>query len=598
MTTEAFMKIRASVIVFLLSLAAFIAPKPVEAAGLTLNPAQGFVGSEVTIVSILAYGNGEYFVYWGEDKKLINQGTTSGISSVTFTVPESPRGKYKITLKVGGNAYDGEFNVLPAIKLSATEGYIGSSLTVTGTGFNANETGIEVIFGGNAIATGISADSRGNWQSTFEIPPNRSGNMVVDAGGTTPATEVDNKSFTVLSKIDINPTAGGVGTMVAVSGTGFGNSESGISITYDGLKVKTAIAADSNGSWQSTFFIPTSTKGGHRINSYGDVTGEGSVAGVSFAVSPALKLELASGQLGDVILVGDDFWASGIGFEQNEGGILVTFDGAMITSGIVADANGSWAVKLKVPLSSHGEHVVDAAGKTTGSDDVADAALVVSPHIEVNPASGGVGADIVVNGTGFGANQPLTISYDGTQVASGSTTDAKGSFASSFKVPKGKPGGDHAITVIDATASVASASFKTETLSPPMPRPVSPEAGSKLGLVGNTTVTFSWTAVEDPSGVDYTLEISNNPEFTGAVLRKEGLAQAQYTLTKDEALPDGSYYWRIKAVDGAGNESNWTNGQLFKVGGEWWLFAVAFGVIVILALVIWRVVSIRRRAWK
>jgi hypothetical protein len=63
-------------------------------------------------------------------------------------------------------------------------------------------------------------------------------------------------------------------------------------------------------------------------------------------------------------------------------------------------------------------------------------------------------------------------------------------------------------------------------------------------------------------------------------------------------LPDGSYYWRIRAVDGAGNEGDWTNGQLFKVGGEWWLFAVAFGVIIILALIIWRVVSIRKRGWR
>ncbi len=592
------MKIRASVIILLLSLTAFIAPKPVEAAGLTLNPSRGFVGSDVSIISILTYGSGEYFVYWGESKQLITQGTTSGVANVIFTVPEAPRGKHKVTLKVGGNAFDGEFEVLPSIKISAKEGYVGSSLTVTGAGFNANETGIEVTLGGNAIATGVMADSKGNWQSTFTIPLSYSGAKVVDAGGTTPVAEVDNKSFTVLSKIDINPAAGGVGTMVGVAGTGFGGSESGISITYDGLRVKTGIAADSTGSWQSSFFIPTSTKGGHRINSYGDVTGESSVAGVSFTVAPTLKLELASGQLGDAIRVDDDFWASGIGFEQNEGGVRVTFDGVMVTSGIVADANGSWSVRLKVPLSSQGKHIVDAAGNTTKSEDVADATLVVSPQIEVNPTSGGVGEDVAVRGTGFGAGQTLTISYDGTQVASGSTTDSQGSFTVTFKVPKGKSGGDHAIIVTDAMASVASAGFKTETVPPPMPKPVSPEAGSKLGLVGNTVVTFSWTAVEDPSGVDYTLEVSPSPEFTGAVLRKDGLAQTQYILTTDEALPDGSYYWRIRAVDGAGNEGDWTNGQLFKVGGEWWLFAVAFGVIIILALIIWRVVSIKRRGWR
>jgi len=84
-------------------------------------------------------------------------------------------------------------------------------------------------------------------------------------------------------------------------------------------------------------------------------------------------------------------------------------------------------------------------------------------------------------------------------------------------------------------------------------------------------VTFTWTAVEDTSGVTYVLEISNSPEFTGAMLRKEGLKEAKYTLTKEEALSDGSYYWRAKAVDGVGNESGWFTPQLFKVGGEIWI---------------------------
>jgi hypothetical protein len=513
-------------------------------------------------------------------------------------VPETTRGQHKVTLTVGGNVFDGEFTILPSIRLSDKEGYVGHDLTVIGSGFNANETGIQIIYGGDVIVTNLVSDNKGNWQGTFKVPLSHSGDALIDAGGsTTPATEVENKSFKVLSKIDINPIAGGVGTMVTVYGTAFGRSESGIAITYDGLKVKTGIGADSQGSWQSTFFIPTSTKGGHRIKSYGELTGENAVAGVTFIVSPALKLEPVSGQLGDTIRVGDDFLVGGIGFEQNEGGIQVMFDGVMVNSGIVADANGSWAVQLKVPQCTRGKHIVDASGATTRSGDVADAVLIVSPRIEINPDSGGIGSDVVVSGTGFSASQVLNLSYDGTQVAPGTSTDARGTFTANFKIPRGKAGG-HAITVIDATASVASASFKTETAPPPIPKPVSPEAGSKIGLVGNTVVIFSWTAVEDPSGVSYLLEVSGSPEFTGAVLRKEDLSGAHYTLTNDEALPEGSYYWRVKAVDGAGNESGWTNGQLFKVGGEWWVFGVALGIIIVLGLIIWRVVTLKRRGWR
>jgi hypothetical protein len=595
---EALMRMKATVVVLLLSLAAFVVPQPAEAAGLTLTPGQGIVGSEVSIIGIQNYGSGEYQILWGEARQLIAQGTTAGLVNLIFTVPEFSRGKHKVTLRVGGNVVDSEFTVLPSIRVSAKEGYVGADVTVTGIGFNANETGIEVIYGTSAIVSGVISDSRGNWQSTFKIPPTRSGAMAIDAGGaTTPATEVENKSFTILSKIDINPAAGGVGTMVTVLGSGFSSSESNIAITYDGLRVKTAIASDTRGSWQSSFYIPTSTKGRHRINSYGEVTTEAAVSAGNFTVSPVLRLELASGQLGDTIRVGDDFWVTGIGFEQNESGIQVTFDGVMVSSGIVADANGSWAVKSKVPLTTRGKHVLGAAGSITRSTDVPEAALVVSPQIEINPTSGGVGADVVVKGTGFGTSQLLNISYDGMQVASGSATDSRGSFTANFKVPKGKSGA-HAIIVTDAVASVASTTFKTETIPPPTPKPVLPEAGSKLGFVGNTVVSFSWTAVEDPSGVSYILEISNSPEFTGAMLRKDNLSQTQYTLTKDEALPDGSYYWRVRAVDGAGNEGGWNNGQLFKVGGDWWLLAVMVGAAIALVLIIWRVVVLTRRGWK
>ena len=592
------MKLKASVMLLLLALTAFLVPQPAQAAGLTLSPQQGIVGAEVSIISIGTYGSGEYQVLWGDARQVIAQGTTTGIANLVFIVPESVRGKQKVTLRVGASVYDGEYKVLPSIRISGKEGHVASSVIVTGAGFNSNESNIDVTFGGTAIASGVVSDSKGNWQATLKIPPTRGGLVTIDAGSTTtPTVEVDDKSFTVLPRIEINPTAGGVSTLILVTGSGFGSTESGVTIAYDGIKVKTGIACDNKGSWQGSFYVPTSAKGSHRINSYGEVTGEALVAGVSFAVAPALKLELASGQLGDAIKVGDDFWASGIGFEENEGSIQVTFDGSLIASGITADAKGTWAVQSKVPLTARGKHVVDAMGNTTRASDVADATLIVSPQMEINPTSGGIGADVVAKGTGFSANQLLTVSYDGAQVLAGQSTDARGSFSVTFKVPKGKPG-EHTITVTDATASVATAKFKTETSPPPVPRLIAPEAGSKFGLVGPTVVTFSWTAVEDPSGVSYILEISGSPEFTGAMLRKDSVTQTQYTLMKEEALPDGSYYWRVKAVDGAGNESGWTNGLLFKIGGETWIFGAILGAIILLGLIIWRVVTLNRRGWR
>lgn len=584
----------------LLWLAMCLTPTPINAASLTLNPSKGIVGTEVAIPSACNYGDGNYYLYWGEAAQLLSQGVIDeGCLSITFVVPEAARGKHKVTLKVADDSFDNEFTVMPSISLSTNQGSVGSNLTVTGKGFNSNETGITISYDGNPIETGIEASNKGSWQSTLKVPASSRGDHVIDAEGTTPATEVDDQTFTVTPQINISPTSGWVGSVISIAGSGFSSGETNITVTYDGLAAKTGITSDSTGSWQSSFSIPTSTKGSHKVDAYGAVTPEDDVAELSFTVSPGIKLELASGYLGGAIHTGDSLWASGVGFEGNEAGIQVTFDGTLIASGIIADAKGSWSAQIEVPPSPKGEHTIDASGDTTKASDIADATIVISPGIEINPDSGAIGDDIFVRGTGFGGSQVITISYDGSQVATSSTTDAKGSFTASFKIPKSQAG-DHAVTVTDATASVASTSLSVESTPPPTPRLISPEAGSRIGFVGKTVITFDWSDVDDPSGIYYLLEISPNTDFSGAMIRKEGLTQSEYTITDDEALTKGEYFWRVKAIDGAENQSDWTNGQLFRVGVmEWWLLTVIIIAGIAMLAIIWRIISISRRgSWK
>ncbi len=69
---------------------------------------------------------------------------------------------------------------------------------------------------------------------------------------------------------------------------------------------------------------------------------------------------------------------------------------------------------------------------------------------------------------------------------------------------------------------------------------------------------------------------------------KSGLTTAGYTLSDAERLKsaskDSPYYWRVKAIDGASNESAWTTLRSFYVGfvlPGWGLNAI-FGVVVVL----------------
>ncbi|HEX7364925.1 MAG TPA: IPT/TIG domain-containing protein [Dehalococcoidia bacterium] len=586
----------------ILLMAVCLAPIHVQADTdyLTLNTSQGIVGTNVTIPSVTGYGLGNYELYWGETDTLIGQGEIrQGMSSIAFIIPEATRGKHKVTLKVAGTFYTTEFTVLPAIGLSSASGPVGSNLTIAGKGFNASESNIQVLFDNSAVQSSIVAGSKGSWQITIKVPSSSRGEHIIDASGTTPASEVEDKKFTVVPEIQINPTSGWVNTMVDIYGTGFASGETNIKVTYDGGTVKTDIGADAKGSWQSSFSIPSSSQGSHDVRAYGAVTNEGDLQAATFSVSPGIKLEPVSGYLGGAIYVGDGIYLSGVGFGANEISIKVTFDGSLALSDIAADAKGSWSGRLEVPPSSKGEHIIDASGELTRANDIVDAIVIVSPKVELNPASGAVGNDITVHGTGFAANQVVTISYDGTKISSNTSTDAKGIFTTSFKVPESKAG-DHTVTVTDPTAAVFSLNFSVESTPPVTPNLISPEAGSEFGYFHKSAVTFRWSAIEDPSGVYYVLEVSPSPDFAGTVIRKEGLASTEYTLTSGEALGRGSYYWRVRAVDWASNQSDWTNSQLFKVGGfDWWLIIVIIAVISVVGGIIWRFVHVGRKdSWK
>jgi hypothetical protein len=599
---EEAMKIGATATVLaLLVLAVSLIPVPIAAVGsLTLSLSKGTVGTQVSIPNPAAYGTDTYQLYWGETDQLIAQGDISQESgAINFTIPEAAKGKNRVTLKVANDYFTTEFTVMPSISINSDKGTVGSNLTVIGRGFNGNESGIQILYDGSPTETGISANNKGSWQITFKIPSSSRGKHVIDAEGITPATDIEDWLFTIVPKIDTSPASGWVGAVVGIAGSGFASGETNIKVTYDGVTVKTGIFADSKGSWQSTFSIPTSAKGSHEINAFGAVTPDGDVMKANFNVSPAIKLELTSGYLGGTINVGDSLWVSGVGFEANETSIKVTFDGTLVASNIVADTKGSWSDRLEVPPCAKGEHAINASGETTKASDIIDATVIISPEIELSPTSGAIDTDITVQGTGFSANQIIAISYDGAKVNTSTATDAKGEFTTSFKIPKSKAG-DHTVTVTDAKASVFSASLSVESTPPPTPRLISPEAGTEFGSIGKTTVAFDWSDVEDPSGVYYVLEISPSADFAGTVIRKEGLTASEYTLTEGEALAKGNYYWRIKAEDGAENQSEWANGQLFKVGGlDWWLLILIILVVIVVIIVIWRFVSVRRRdEWK
>jgi hypothetical protein len=529
---------------------------PAQAAGMT--PTAGVIGATVTISELTA---GSYSIKW--EGVAVKQGTLPGGGSVTFTVPDAYGGNHTVTVEnpVGTQVFSASFSVLPSIGINPNSGVIGDSVTVEGKGFAATESSIKVTYDGTDMKTGIAANDKGSWNATFSVPSSARGSHTVDASGsTTKAGDVPDVTLTVSPKISLSPVSGDVGTSVSVSGTGFGKDEGGIRVTYDGTDAKTGASADSKGSWNVTFVVPNSIKGVHTIDASGASTKADEIPDVTFIVSSAVRIKPNSGYVGDSITI------DGCGFGGSESGITVTFDGSVVKSDIAANREGCWTTSLAIPASTGGSHFIDAYSASTTAVDVADAKLAVLSKMVIEPAEGHVGCDIVVNGTGFGADKELTIKYDNVAVFTKLVTDAKGNFQASLKAPKSL-GGKHNVTAADAGGASASGVFTMETTPPSLPQIVSPKDGSRVGLFDHVAPTFEWTGVSDPSGVYYSLQVSSSQsDFATTVLSKEDLVESKYTLTDAEALLRGKYYWRIKAVDGAGNDSGWTTPILVKVG--------------------------------
>jgi len=372
-------------------------------------------------------------------------------------------------------------------------------------------------------------------------------------------------TFTVAGtgEIALDPDEGAVGTGVEITGEGFASEEE-ITVEYAGDEVAIESGdeeTDSDGDFSCTVIIPESSKGNHAVT----VTDEsGSEAEADFTVEPAVTLTPASGAAGTGITVG------GTGFRSTRS-IEITFNGTAVATTpatFKSDSEGSFSAVFTIPTAVNGTYKVEASDGT----NEADANLAVSAGISLGTATsqaapGHAGMELTVSGKGFIANATVTVTYATEPVVVATVTaDAAGAFSATFTVPESTAGA-HTITATDGI-NIVTSSFVMEAAAPLVPVPLLPQMDAKA----KSTAYFDWEEVTDPSGVTYRLQIASAEDFSAdsIVLDKGGITASEYTLTREEKLEsskkDAPYYWRVKAVDGASNESGWTTAGSFDVG--------------------------------
>jgi hypothetical protein len=496
-----------------------------------------------------------------------------------------------------------------SITLSPASGVPGREVTVSGTNFTASTSGnpvyVDIYFDVNGDGKRAddewrvdkTTDNEGNFVVNFVVPESFKGTHKVFAVDSSTSTKVASADFRVTAGVEVSPANGPVSTNVTVTGMGFATQEQGIDLYFDGEMVAENIQnADQYGSWTAVLQIPPSARGGHRIGAGGDATSRREVTDATFEVTPSITLDKLSGSPGETVTV------TGDGFYANDRNIRIFFAGDEVGEDMRVDADqrGHWQKYFKVPEKPRATYSVTARGETTPEINP-PLTFELKPGIVLSPGEGHVGTDLAVTGGGFAVSRSVDIYYEADKIGT-ETTDNKGSFQISFTVPESLHGA-RMVTARDSAGNNATAIFTMESDPPGTPELISPADKTRVGFVGNTRPTFEWTQVEDESGVYYSLQIARSANVTAdgfaeALRSITRLVSNNCTLNATQALPYGTYYWMVSAIDRAGNAGNWSEVRSFRAGVMplWgFILSVVGGVAVIGTAVYYFI--IRRRTY-
>ncbi|MBU2536606.1 MAG: Ig-like domain-containing protein [Chloroflexi bacterium] len=520
-----------------------------------------------------------------------------------------------------------------SIKLDTASGRVGDKITITGSGFSASTASTDKYvdiyltvngnntsyYIGNQVKTyekvkaGVWIDQAGNIKTTFNIPSvldDGSSDKKVEVGTTyyicatreytsytNPAVLIQAYAmFTVTSgEISLNPKKGPVDTLVKITGSKFITKKE-ITIKYDGNKIKIEDGdskTDSNGKFASIICIPPSTAGIHTITASVD----SSEVTAEFTVESDIVLSKQSGEAGTEVT------ASGTGFGRRKE-VEIWFNDNIGVATATTSSTGSFTTKFNVPTGlGPGIKNVDAED---GSNTARTKFTVISPpppttippiaptlphtSLSVSQSTGNIGTSLTLSGAGFKPNGTVTIKYDDKIIAT-ATADASGIFTATFKVPPSKHG-SHTITASDGT-SAKEITFAVESVAPKTPPPLLPGMGVKV----KSPISFDWKDVTDESSpVTYVLQIATDKDFKAGsiLLEKTELAESEYILTeKEEPKLAGKrtpYYWRVRAIDAALNEGEWTSVSQFYVAVPFalpsWALYTIIGVAAVLIFAI------------
>ena len=402
---------------------------------INLSAVSAQVGQQVSITGTGFTAARTTVIYFDSAQVATSITSSVGTFSTSFTIPDTYSGTHTITATDSIYTRTITLSVVPSMAVSPVSGTVGTTVTISGTGFNAGRT-VNVRFDNVQVATS-SVSNVGKVSTTLTVPETRTGSHTITV---TDGIYTNNAIFVVIQSMTISPASGSAGTTITINGTGFTASRL-IRITYDGTDIATvpsAITSNNAGTFTGKFTVPAGPARTVEILASDGIN----QTAAYYKLAAVVELTPTSGKVGTPVTI------KGSGFNASRQ-ITVVFSNDYVSQ-VSTDTVGNFITIFNVPAATGGQHPV------TANDGVRSISttFTVANNMVVTPNTANVGVPITVTGSGFRGSRTVNIYFDNTVVAT-THSDANGSFSVVFNAVAGT-GGTHTISSNDGEYAASS----------------------------------------------------------------------------------------------------------------------------------------------
>ena len=514
--------------------------------------------------------------------------TTDAAGTVTFAVliPTATAGAHTILVSDGVNTATATYTVLQKVVITSPtskKGSVGTSVTVSGTGFSGDGVTADVTIGGKPLVSGVPVDNTGSFTGTGTVPQMGSGAATVSASDGAGNVADVTDTFTVTPTMTLTPNSGLPGATVTLTGNGWPVSDH-VTVTFAGASGVT-VDTDSNGLINTSYVIPVAATAG--VKTVTGTSGAVTATTTFTVIGRQLALTPATGAKGTSILL--------TGSNMTPGGTIaaaallfggVAWPGAPTTISI--DSAGSiFPTTLVVPTTAAlGANTVQATD--SGGLIAYGTFTVTKPTIVLNPTSGSINSSFTITGAGWlpgttsGSTVQITFSYTNTSGGAGSTSlstipDGSGNVAAAITVPADAKAGTATVNAADSKTNSATAATFTIPGAVITVNPSQGPVGTSVTVAGSGFAAYTAITVKIGNYQFLSQPLSDVFGTFTYTLTVPGVAPGAQSITASDSMSTASAYFVVSTAGATvQSQTNGISSYLVRVwgysGGTWYMY--------------------------